>query len=191
MRALILIVVFAALLAGCKRNNAFEKETVIIDSTKVVLQVKLNELRRTSKNIEVIGLSKFETYNAFLRSNIKDTIARYEATAIQQFLNSGITILRFEKSKEELIRQTEISIAQLQKLSLDVREGKLPINTIRAYYCTEKSHAEELISIIEQNITAFNLSVNNYKNSVIKTEEYIKKINSGILPSVIPDSNID
>lgn len=191
MRFLIPIIVFNIALAGCNRNSGFEKERTTIDSTKVVLQVKLNDLQRTSKTIEIIGFSKFETYIAFLKNNVRDTMTKYDATALQLFINSGSTIQQFEKAKSNLIKQAETSIAQLQKLSLDVKEGSLPINTIKAYFSAEKHHAEELVRTIEQNIAAYNLSVNNYKNSVLRTEEYIKKINSGTLPLVVPDSNLD
>lgn len=191
MRLFFSIIVFVAVLTNCKNNNIYEKETAIIDSTKIVLQVKLNELMRAEQNMESVGFAKFEIYNAFLKTNMKDTVVKYEATAIQQFINSGNTIREFAKSKEALIKQTEVSILQLQKLSIDVKENHLPLNTVKAYYNSEKNHAEELIKAIEQNIKAFNLSVNNYRNSVLKIEEYIKKINYGALPTVVPDSNIE
>lgn len=169
----------------------YEKEVAIIDSTKIVLQVKLNELKRAEQNMESVGFAKYETYCVFLKNNVKDTVVRYEATALQQFVNSGKTIELFAKNKAELIKQTETSIAQLQKLSLDVKENNLPLNSVQAYFASEKSHAEELIKAIEHNIKAFNLSVNNYRNSVIRTEEYIKKINNGTLPTVVPDTNLE
>ena len=169
----------------------YEKEVAIIDSTKIVLQVKLNELKRAEQNMESVGFAKYETYCVFLKNNVKDTVVRYEATALQQFVNSGKTIELFAKNKAELIKQTETSIAQLQKLSLDVKENNLLLNSVQAYFASEKSHAEELIKAIEHNIKAFNLSVNNYRNSVIRTEEYIKKINNGTLPTVVPDTNLE
>ena len=169
----------------------YEKEISTIDSTKVVLQVKLNELLRAEKNIEVSAFSKFETYEAFLKSNIKDTLNKPEATAIQLFLNSGKTIKQFNLSKAELIKQTELSIAQLQKLSLDARENNIQQNALQSFYSTEKNHAEELIGVIEQNIKALNLSINSYRNSLPRTEDYIRIINNGALPTVVADSQID
>ncbi len=191
MRLLFSILVFLCCFSSCKNKSLYEKEISIIDSTKIVLQVKLNELNRAENNIESIGFVKYETYRVFLKNNIKDTVIRYEATALQQFVNSGKTIEQFMKNKSELIKQTETSIVQLQKLSTDVKENNLPLNLVQAYFSSEKSHAEELIKTIEQNIKAFNLSVNNYRNSIIKTEEYIRKINNGALPSVVPDANIE
>lgn len=191
MRFLFLIPVIVALFTNCSNKNLYEKEIAIVDSTKIVLQVKLNELLRAEKNIEVSAFSKFNTYTAFLKSNVKDTLRKHEATAIQLFINSGEVIKQFSASQPELIKQTELSINQLKKLSLDAKEGRLQPNALQSFYATEKSHAEELIEIIEQNIRALNLSINNYRNSLPRTEEYIKSINNGTLPTVVADSTID
>lgn len=191
MRILFSILVLLAVFTNCGRKNIYEKEISTIDSTKVVLQVKLNELLRAEKNIEVSAFSKFETYEAFLKSNIKDTLNKPEATALQLFLNSGKTIQQFNASKTELIKQTELSIEQLKKLSLDARENNIQQNALQSFYSTEKNHAEELITVIEQNIKALNLSINSYRNSLPRTEEYIRTINNGTLPTLVADTQID
>lgn len=191
MRILFSILVLLAVFTNCGRKNIYEKEISTIDSTKVVLQVKLNELLRAEKNIELSAFSKFETYEAFLKSNIKDTLNKPEATALQLFLNSGKTIRQFNASKIELIKQTELSIEQLKKLSLDARENNIQQNALQSFYSSEKNHAEELITVIEQNIKALNLSINSYRNSLPRTEEYIRTINNGTLPTLVADTQID
>jgi hypothetical protein len=155
------------------------------------LQVKLNELKKSEQNIRNLQFEKFETYNSFLKSNVKDTIGKTEGNALQLFVKSGGTISEFNKSKSELIKQTETSIVQLQKLSSDFKENNIQHNVAQSYYNSEKGHANELINIIEQNVKTLNLSINNYRNSISKTEEYIKHINSGQLPSVVADSTLD
>ncbi len=191
MRFVAFILVATALFTNCGHKSMYEKEIAIVDSTKIVLQVKLNELLRAEKNIEISAFSKFETYMAFLKSNIKDTVRKSDATAIQQFINSGEVIKQFSASQTELIKQTELNINQLQKLSVDAKEGRLQANALQSFYSTEKSHAEELIGVIEQNIKALNLSINSYRNSLPRTEEYIRSINNGTLPTVVADSQID
>lgn len=169
----------------------YEKETAILDSTKIVLQVKLNELKKSELSIQNLQLEKFETYNSFLKSNVKDTIGKTEGNALQLFVKSGGTISEFNKSKNELIKQTETSIVQIQKLSSDLKESNVQNNVALSYYSSEKGHADELIKTIEQNVKALNLSINNYRNSIAKTEEYIKNINSGQLPNVVADSTLE
>jgi Ni,Fe-hydrogenase I large subunit len=169
----------------------YEKETAILDSTKIVLQVKLNELKKSEQSIQNLQFEKFETYNSFLKSNVKDTIGKTEGNALQLFVKSGGTISEFNKSKNELIKQTETSIVQIQKLSSDLKESNVQNNVALSYYSSEKGHADELIKTIEQNVKALNLSINNYRNSIAKTEEYIKHINSGQLPSVVADSTLE
>lgn len=191
MRVLFVIFVCICFFSNCKNKNVYEKEIAVIDSTKIVLQVKLNELKRAEQNIESVNYAKFETYAAFLKSNIKDTINKVDATAIQTFLKAGSIIQQFNTGKSELIHQTELSVSQLQKLASDVKENVIQPNGIQAFYTSEKSHAEELIAAIEQNIKALNLSITNYRNSIIRTEEYIKQINNGSLPTVVADSTLE
>lgn len=191
MRFLFSIVVLFAVFTNCSHKSNYEKEIAIIDSTKIVLQVKLNELQRAEQNIESSAFAKFETYQSFLKSNIKDTLKKSDASAIQYFINSGSVIKQFNSSKSELIKQTELSISQLLKLSQDAKENNLQPNAIKVFYSTEKSHAEELIQAIEKNIKALNISINSYRNSLPRTEEYIKSINNGSLPTVVAGSTLD
>jgi hypothetical protein len=169
----------------------YEKEIAILDSTKIVLQVKLNELKKSEQSIQNLQFGKFEAYNSFLKNNVKDTIAKGEGNALQLFVKAGNTISEFNKAKTDLIKQTETSILQIQKLSADLKENNVQHNVAQSYCNSEKGHADELIRIIEQNVRALNLSINNYRNSVSRTEEYIKQINNGQLPTVIADSTIE
>jgi hypothetical protein len=173
---------------GCKRGNMYEKEITLLDSTKIVLQVKLNELQRSEQSMQNFRFQKFEAYYSFLKSNIKDTIGRAEAGAIQNFVNSGKTIQEFSKTKEELIKQTQTCIQQIQKLSADLKQNNIQSNVVQSYCNSEKGHADELIKTIETNVKALNLSLNTFKNSLPKTEDYIKQINNGVLPTVVNDS---
>lgn len=192
MRFNFFILIFISLFfVKCKHTNYYEKETAILDSTKIVLQVKLNELKKSEQAIENVQYSKFEGYSSFLKNNIKDTIGKPEGNALQLFIKSGNTIREFNKSKAEIIKQTEISILQIQKLSSDLKENNVQLNVVQPYYNSERGHAAELIKTIEQNIKALNLSLNNYRNAISRTEEYIKQINNGQLPAVVADSTIE
>lgn len=186
-----IIILLTVFLFSCKRGNIYEKEIALLDSTKIVLQVKLNELKKAEVNIQNLQYPKFETYNAFLRSNVKDTIGRIEGNALQTFINSGNTIKEFNKTKTELIKQTETGILQIQKLSADLKENNIQMNVAQTYYQSEKGHADALIKTIEQNMKALNLGLNSYRNSISKTEEYIKLINNGQLPVVVADSTLE
>lgn len=175
----------------CKNTNYYEKETAVLDSTKIVLQVKLSELKKSEQTIENVQYSKFKSYSSFLRNNVKDTVGKAEGNALQLFIRSGNTIIEFLKVKSELVKQTETGISQIQKLSSDLKENNIQLNVVQSFFNSECGHANELIKTIEQNIKALNLSLNNYRNSVPKTEEYIKQINNGELPQVVADSTLD
>ena len=165
----------------------YEKEIAILDSTKIVLQVKLNELHRSEQSMQNFQFQKFEAYHSFLKNNIKDTIERADANSIQGFLNSGNTISEFTKSKESLIKQTQTSIQQIQKLSADLKQGNIQNKVAQSYCNSEKGHAEELIKVIESNVKALNLSLNTFRSNLPRTEEYIKQINNGVLPTIVSD----
>jgi hypothetical protein len=186
-----IVILFPCFFIGCRHTNYYEKETAILDSTKIVLQVKLNELKKSEQVIESAQFPKFEGYSAFLKNNIKDTISKGDGTALRLFVQSGTTIKEFNKIKSELVKQTETSIGQIQKLSSDLKENNVQLNVVQPYYNSEKGHADELIKTIEQNIKALNLGINNYRNSIPRTEEYIKQINNGQLPTVVADSTLE
>jgi hypothetical protein len=192
MRIFVFIILSCFLLIqGCKNGNMYDKETAMLDSTKIVLQVKLNELKKSEQSMQNFQFPKFDAYYSFLKANVKDTIGRVDANALQAFVNSGTTLKEFNKGKAELIKQTETSITQLQKLSADIKQNNIQNNVLRSYCNSEKGHAEELIKVIEQNIRALNLSLNAYKNSLNRTEEYIKQINNGQLPMLVADSTLE
>jgi hypothetical protein len=192
MRIFVFIIALCSLFfIECKHTNYYEKETAALDSTKIVLQVKLNELKKSEQVIEIAQFSKFEAYSSFLKNNLKDTVSKGEGNALRFFVQSGTTIREFNKVKQEFAKQTETSIAQIQKLSSDLKENNVQLNVVQPYYNSEKGHADELIKTIEQNIKALNLSINNYRNSILRTEEYIKQINNGQLPTVVTDSTIE
>lgn len=159
-----------------------------MDSTRIVLQVKLNELKKAESNISCLSFGKFETYSNFLNSNLKDTITRAQANALQLFVNSGKVIKLFNEEKQDLIKQTETSIIQIQKLSGDIKENQVAQNVMDTYFNNEKNQAEKVIAIIEQNIRALNLSLVNFKNSTVRTEELIRQVNNGQLPAVVKDT---
>lgn len=179
---------FSTLLFSCGRSHQYDKQISLLDSTKIVLQVKLNELKKAESNISNLPFGKFEAYSNFLNSNLKDTINKFQANALQLFMASGKIIKEFNSGKPSLIKQTETSIAQIQKLSGDIKENQVAQNVIDNYFNTEKTQADKLIGIIEQNIKALNLSLINFKNSTPRTEELIRQINNGQLPAIITDS---
>jgi hypothetical protein len=176
---------------SCGRSHLYDKQVALLDSTKIVLQVKLNELKKIETNIQQKGYSKYELYRRFLNSNLKDTINRSEASTIQQFLGSGEIIKQYNDSKAELVHQVETSISQLQKLAGDLKENTIQQQQAQLFFDNEKTHADKLVQTLEKNITAVNIGLMNFKNSVAKTEELLRQINNGQLPSVVADSTAE
>jgi hypothetical protein len=190
-KKLILLILLPLFLWRCGHSHLYDKQTALLDSTKIVLQVKLNELKKAETNIQNLLFFKFDTYSRFLNSNLKDTIDKFQANALRAFISSGKVIKQFNESKAALIKQTETSINQIQKLSGDIKENQIAQNNIDNYFNKEKTEAEKMIEAIEQNIKALNLSLVNFKNSIPRTEDLIKQINHGQLPAVVKDSIAD
>ncbi len=173
---------------GCKHSSLYEKEVSMVDSTKIVLQVKLNEFKKAEVNIQNTAFSKGKTYVQFLKSNLKDTIGRIEANALRQFLSAVETIEQFNQTKSELVKQTETAISQLQKLATDLRTNAVTQGQAKSFYDTEMKNANKLVEVIEQNLKALTISLINIRNSTPRTEDLIRQINNGQLPVLITDS---
>lgn len=192
MRFFSSIVVFCLLaFISCQTKNNYEKETAQLDSLKIVLQVKLSELKKAEANVNNYSFSKFEAYSRFLSNNLKDTVDKSQANALRNFISAGKTISDFTVLKPALIKETETAISQLQKLSGDLKENAVQQNAVQAYMDTEKTHAEKLVTVIEQDLKSLNISLINFKNAVPKTEELIKHINNGELPSIVAESGAE
>jgi hypothetical protein len=178
-------------LTNCHPKNPYEKETLLLDSIKIVLQVKLNEVKKAEVNVNNTAFSKYEIYSRFLNSSLKDTIGKSEATALRNFIIAGKTIHNFIKTKPELIKETETSISQIQKLSSDLKENSIAPNSVQTFFNTEKHHAEQLINTLEQNMRMLTISLINFRNALPRTENLIREINNGQLPSLVADSTAE
>jgi len=187
----IIISFVAILLSNCAQKSVYDKETSTLDSLKIVLQVKRNELNKFDKAIESISAYKLKTYGAFLKSNLKDTINKNQANTLQIFLNAVEALTEFEKMRAPLASQTEISITQLQTLSADLKANLIQSDQATRFITNEKHNADRQISILEQTIKTLNISIINIRNYLPKTEDLIKQINGGKLPSVVSDSLAD
>lgn len=190
MRAWIigLTVFITTFFLSCKPQPVFDKDTALLDSIKIVLQVKINELQRTQENIKQASFSGYTVYASFLKSNLPDTIAKSEAVFIQQFLNSGRAIQQFNNELPGLLKESKIAVSQLQKLSGDVKENNIASNQKQNYIQAETKHANQTIETIEKNIRALNGSLFVFNANYRKTEEYIKKNNHGQLPSLVTET---
>jgi hypothetical protein len=191
LRVLLLPLGLLLFLSNCHPKNPYEKEILLLDSIKIVLQVKLNEVKKAEVNVNSISFSKYETYSRFLTSNLKDTIGKSEASALSNFIIAGRNISNFMAAKPALIKETEITISQIQKLSADLKENNVAPNSVQSFFNSEKIHAEQLINTIEQHMRTLNISLINFRNALPRTENLIRDINNGQLPSVVANNVSD
>lgn len=160
----------------------------MLDSAKIVLQVKLNELKKVETNIQLRGYPKYDLYKRFLNASLPDTISRAEAGTVQQFMNAGEVMKQYNDTKAALIGETEKSISQLQKLSHDLQNEAIAVNQAQLFFDTEKARADKLVQVIEKNVAVANIALMNFRNSMAGTEALIRKINNNRLPEVVADS---
>jgi hypothetical protein len=172
----------------CHSKNLYPKETSSLDSLKIVLQVKKQELNKSTIHMSQYGFDKYEPYKKFLLEHIKDTILRVEATALQLYIKSGNLLTNYNMNMPKQNGEVELTISQLQLLSEDLKSNNIPANKVQDYYENEIAHATMLIARMEKDLLLVNSALNGLNTSRSKVEDFLRKNNLGELPKLVNDS---
>ncbi len=176
------------LLVSCSVSSEESvKKAAQIDSIRVVINVKAQELKQTDSALISRAIGKFNTYTVFIQTNINDTLNKEEANVLQQFYTSGNALITFQKNKQTLLSRTNLLMDQLSDLIKDANNG-LHLSLLNEYLNKEAKAADELIKNVDEQNKLYQKSIQDFKNALPLTEELIRKRNNGQLPGIINDA---
>lgn len=181
----VFVILISILLSCCGNSGIKLQQTKTVDS----LQTNLLSNKKLLLQIDSVELSKainkFEIYKQFIKSNIKDTINKTDAYAIQSFINAGNNLQSIQLNKINLITRINLLSNQLLKLGTDIKNNSFQNNQINGFIETEKLMQVEIAKFCIEEQNNYFKNLQQLKTNLYLVEQFILKRNNNQLPTVI------
>jgi hypothetical protein len=181
----VFVILISILLSCCGNSGIKLQQTKTVDS----LQTNLLSNKKLLLQIDSVELSKainkFEIYKQFIKSNIKDTINKTDAYAIQSFINAGNNLQSIQLNKINLITRINLLSNQLLKLGTDIKNNSFQNNQINGFIETEKLMQVEIAKFCIEEQNNYFKNLQQLKTNLYLVEQLILKRNNNQLPTVI------
>jgi hypothetical protein len=179
---------FIFLFSSCSLKSKVPGELRQLDSLHIVLQTKHTQLAGTDTVLLEKALNRFRAFTAFIENNLRDTLLKDEATALQHFYHSGKNLESFRTNRSTLLARMKLVSSQVNKLKQDVENNTIRRDEFLTHFSEEVNACKELISLGEKERDGFSTSLSTFKSNLPAVEELIKKRNNGLLPSEVNTS---
>jgi len=174
--------------SACGNYDVQLSQRKTIDSLQTTLMVNKNHLQQIDSAELLKAISKYEAYQQFIKSNIKDTLTKEEAYALQSFIVAGENLKAISENKKRLIVRTNLLSTQLSKLSVDIKNNANQASEIENYLNTEKAAQAELTSLSGNELGNYLRNIQQLKTNLYLIEQLILARNNNQLPLI---SNIN
>lgn len=173
----------------CKNPHAYDKYVKELDSLKVVLQQSVANFKTVDSTQCIEAFSKQYTYSLFINSHLKDTVTKTVAENLQLFHSVEKGLSDYISLRTVWLTEANLSIAQLQTLSHDLKNGSIDEEAVIEFINEEKKQAEKIIEELKINTETIRKHLELFNQSLPVIEDLIKQLNSGVLPKLImPDT---
>lgn len=178
-----LLILFGGL-TSCKNQHTYEKYVKELDSLKVVVQQAVDNFKTVDSAQCIKANSKYYTYSLFLNEQVKDTVSKTIAENLQNFLSVGNGLNDYLVLRSSWLNEANASVAQLNDLSHDLKNGSIDEEEAVEFINTEKKQAEKIIDELKINTESIRKHLEVYNQSLPACEVYIKLLNGGTLPTL-------
>jgi hypothetical protein len=164
--------------SSCNRGNIFPKATASLDSIYVVLHKTDSALAK----VDTVTIRKCVNHIFITLENVKrldqDTVSHGASDILRSF-NAVRWELQTYLGKHPILR-TEVkkSIAQVDNLSHDIKNNKIPRDSVMMYYGYEMKRAVELIETAKYGINSASTQVSLYGLIVPQADSLIARLNN-------------
>jgi hypothetical protein len=134
------------------------------------------------------AISKYEVYQQFIKSNVKDTLSKEEAYALQSFIIAGENLKAVSENKKRLMARTNLLSNQLNKLQIDIKNNINNAAETNNYLNAEKAAQAELTNFCENEQSNYFKNLQQLKTNLYLIEQLILARNNNLLPNI---SNIN
>ncbi len=170
---------------SCRNTHAYDKHIKELDSLKVVLQQSVASFKSVDSIQCIQAYSKQYTYSLFINTHLKDTVTKTVAENLQIFHSVEKGLSDYLSLRSTWLTEANLSIAQLQTLSHDLKNGSVDEDDAIEFINEEKKQAEKIIEELKINTEAIRKHLELFNQSLPTIEDLIKQLNSGVLPELI------
>lgn len=170
---------------SCRNTHTYDKHIKELDSLKVVLQQSVANFKSVDSTQCVQAYSKQYTYSLFINSHLKDTVTKIVAENLQLFHSVEKGLSDYVALRSSWLTEANLSVAQLQTLSHDLKNGSVDADDAIEFINEEKQQAEKIIEELKTNTETIRKHLELYNQSLPTIEDLIKQLNAGVLPEFV------
>jgi chromosome segregation ATPase len=182
---IILAFLLAAFFPSCRNAHAYDKYVKELDSLKVVLQQAVDNFRTVDSALTTQAYAKQYTYTRFIETHLKDTVTKSVAEHLQNFQSVEKGLHDYLSLRSNWLNEANLSVAQLQSLSHDLKIGSIKDEDAIEFINNEKKRSEAAIEELKANTETARRHLEIFNQSLPTVEALVKQLNSGLLPDLI------
>jgi len=173
------------LFLSCRNSEAYEKGRKTLDSLDGALGLVLKEVKSADTVQLKKAIKRFTTYRFFIKSMVSDTLLPDEAEDIKRFFQSGTALENYSENRSLVLIRAGMIKDQLSKLRRDIEKAIPEEQELAAALEREKKAAAELMDIMMAQQKKYQSALQEFIQVLPSTEEFIRKHNSGELPTLV------
>lgn len=171
--------------SSCHKSDKYEKYIKELDSLKIVIEQSIVNFNSIDSATCYNAYSKQYTYANFINVNLKDTVPKATAEALQTFYLLGRNMENYLDMRPVWILESHKSITQLINLSHDLKNGSVTDKEAVDFINEEKKEAEKIIRELNENTEIIRRMMEQFTKTLPTAEEVTKRINNNVLPALI------
>ncbi len=173
------------MLPMCKPSHAYDKYIKELDSLKIVVEQTIDNFNTIDSALCYEAYSKQYTYTIFITANLKDTVSKSSAEAMQTFFATGKPINNYLAMRPVWLAEARTRVKQLSTLSTDLKNGTIETAEAVEFINEEKKQSEKIIEELKVNTSLLRKQLEQYAKNLPVIEGMIKELNGGQLPEWI------
>ena len=173
------------LFSSCNNSHVYDKYVKELDSLKVVVEQSVSNFKTIDSVACYNAYSKQFTYASYINVNLRDTVSKSTAEALQTFYMLGKNMVNYLAMRSIWLAEAQKSITQLTNLSHDLKNKSVEDEEAIEFINEEKKEAEKIIAELKENTEAIRFQIEQFNLTLPIAEEVVKKLNQGVLPEIV------
>ncbi|MBL7902971.1 MAG: hypothetical protein JNK73_13320 [Bacteroidia bacterium] len=175
----------AGFFMSCTNSELYEKGTKQLDSLEGAMGLISKEILSSDTLQLQKALERFTTYRLFIKTNVNDTILPGEAENIKRFFASGTALEAYSKNRPVLLERAGLIHTQITKLRNDISNLLIDEQVLMMALEKENKTSAELTGLMLEQQKKYYSALQEFKQVLPLTEEFIRKHNKGDLPTLV------
>ena len=172
-------------ISSCHKSYKYDKYIKELDSLKIVIEQSIVNFNTIDSTTCYDAYAKQYTYANFINVNLKDTVPKATAEALQTFYILGRNMINYLAMRPVWLLESHKSITQLTNLSNDLKNGNVTDKEAVDFINEEKKEAEKIIIELKKNTDSIRFQLEQFNLNIATVELVVKKLNHELLPEII------